>query len=376
MIIVNKTILLFLVCFLLAIPAFCQVYTNKVTGPKNEALKDSIEKKGYPYALPIWGKKAAAKGYQLPYSAGISVNYFWQESKLIIDNLMIGFNHSEMQNVDEIIRFDDATATASSVNIRPDIWLFPFLNVYGVMAFAKTSTAINAGVYLPDFDSTWSQVGSISTTAKFDATALGFGLTPTIGVGGIWMAFDMNFVWTKVSALNKPVFTFVFDPRIGKTFQFRNPNMNIAAWVGAFRVNFTSNTSGSINLSELFPPGEMQAKVDQGYAKVDQTSQQVESWWSGLNPAEQKNPVNIAKYDAANKALAKASSVLTAADAALSDEKTASVQYSLDKSLKNMWNFVIGTQFQINRHFMLRAEYGFLGSRNQFIGGVQYRFGL
>jgi hypothetical protein len=103
---------------------------------------------------------------------------------------------------------------------------------------------------------------------------------------------------------------------------------------------------------------------------------QVESWWNGLNPAEQKNPINVAKYDAANKALVKASGVLTAADAALSDEKTASVQYSLDKTLKNIWNFVIGTQFQINRHFMLRAEYGFLGSRNQFIGGVQYRFGL
>jgi hypothetical protein len=131
--------------------------------------------------LPIWGAKAAAKGYQLPYSAGISVNYFWQESKLIIDNLNVGFNNGEMYNVDEIIRFDDATASASSINIRPDIWLFPFLNVYGVMAFAKTSTSINAGVYLPDFDSTWSQVTSISTTAKFDATALGFGLTPTIG---------------------------------------------------------------------------------------------------------------------------------------------------------------------------------------------------
>jgi ferredoxin len=153
-------------------------------------------------------------------------------------------------------------------------------------------------------------------------------------------------------------------------------SMNIAAWVGAFRVKFTSETSGSINLSELFPPGEMQAKVDQGYAKVDETSMQVESWWNGLNPAEQKNPINVAKYDAANKALVKASGVLTAADAALSDEKTASVQYSLDKTLKNIWNFVIGTQFQINRHFMLRAEYGFLGSRNQFIGGVQYRFGL
>jgi hypothetical protein len=289
---------------------------------------------------------------------------------------MVGFNNGEMHNLDEIIRFNDAKASANSINLRPDIWVFPFLNVYGVFAKAKTSTAINAGVWFPDFDSTWSQVGSISTTAKFDATALGFGLTPTFGLGGFWIALDMNFVWTDVSALEKPVFTFVFDPRFGKTYQFKNPNMNIAAWVGAFRVNFTSNTAGSINLSEVIPTADLQAKVDQGFVKVGETSQQLTAWWDGLTPVEQKNPINVSKYDAANKALTKASDVLTAADAALKDGQSATVQYSLEKSLKNKWNFVIGTQFQINRHFMLRAEYGFLGTRNQFIGGLQYRFGL
>jgi hypothetical protein len=60
----------------------------------------------------------------------------------------------------------------------------------------------------------------------------------------------------------------------------------------------------------------------------------------------------------------------------LNDENTASVQYELNKKPKDMWNFVIGSQYQINKHFMIRAEYGFLGSRTQFIGGLQYRFGL
>jgi hypothetical protein len=372
----NKRLLLLLVTVLIVLPAFSQVYTNKITGTKNEALKDSIEKKGYPYILPIWGKKAAAKGFQLPYSAGVSVNYFWQESDLVIDDLKVGFNNGEMHDLDEIIRFDKAVASANSINIRPDFWLFPFLNVYGVFAKAKTSTAISAGVWLPDFDSTWSQVTTISTTAKFDVTALGFGFTPTFGAGGIWIALDMNFVWTDVSALEKPVFTFVFDPRVGKTFQFKNPNMNIAGWVGAFRVNFSSETNGSVNLSEIFSTTELQAKVDQGFVKIGETSQQVESWWSGLTPMEQKNPANAAKYEAANKALTKAGDILTAADGVLKDDKTATVQYSLNKTLKNKWNFVIGTQFQMNRHLMLRAEYGFLGSRQQFIGGLQYRFGL
>jgi hypothetical protein len=74
--------------------------------------------------------------------------------------------------------------------------------------------------------------------------------------------------------------------------------------------------------------------------------------------------------------LDKAGNALTALDGALNDGKDATVQYSLQKKLKDKWNFIVGTQFQINRHLMLRAEYGFLGSRQQFIGGLQYRFGL
>ena len=63
-------------------------------------------------------------------------------------------------------------------------------------------------------------------------------------------------------------------------------------------------------------------------------------------------------------------------DGALNDDEYATVQYSLDKNLKDKWNFIVGTQFQLNKHLMIRAEYGFLGSRQQFMVGLQYRFGL
>jgi hypothetical protein len=86
--------------------------------------------------------------------------------------------------------------------------------------------------------------------------------------------------------------------------------------------------------------------------------------------------VNKEKYESANKLLETAGGVLTSLDGALNDDQDATVQYSLDKSLKNKWNFIIGSQFQINRHLMIRAEYGFLGSRQQFLAGLQNRFGL
>jgi hypothetical protein len=145
------------------------------------------------------------------------------------------------------------------------------------------------------------------------------------------------------------------------------------------RVKFSSSTTGSLLLTDLFPGEqleELQIRVDQGLVKVDDTQQQVDAWWNGLSETEQANPANQAKYETANRALDKAGQLLVGLDGTLSNAENSSVQYSLEKSLKNMWNFLLGAQYQINKHFMLRAEVGFLGSRTQFLGGLQYRFGL
>ncbi|TDO83087.1 hypothetical protein EV143_102351 [Flavobacterium chryseum] len=95
-----------------------------------------------------------------------------------------------------------------------------------------------------------------------------------------------------------------------------------------------------------------------------------------MTPAQQANPVNVAKHDTANRALESAGNFLTTLDGALSTAESSTVQYSLQKKPKDMWNFIIGTQFQYNKHIMFRLETGFLGTRTQVLGGVQYRFGL
>ena len=354
-----------------------QVYTNKVVGAKNEELIDSLKVTEYPYALPILGAKVTSMGYDLPYSAGIGLNYLWQESAIIIEDLFVGFNNGPMYDLDEIIRFTDATSTASGFNIRPDIWLFPFLDVYFLMSKANTSTDIAAGVWIPDANNEWKEVTSFSTKAEFQATGLGFGMTPTFGVAGGFMALDMNVTWQSISSLDKPVFTFVFGPRMGKSFKFRkNPQSNITFWVGGFRLHLNSETNGSLPLSDIMPTDDLQQKVDDGMEKVADTQIAVDEWWAGLTPTQQANPVYQARYETANRTLDATGNLLNTIDGALNDDQTATVQYSLNKRLKDMWNFVVGSQYQINKHYMLRAEVGFLGSRTQAIGMLQYRFGL
>jgi len=353
-----------------------QVFSNKEVGKKKERIIDSLKAAEYPYVLPIWGDKATGLGFDIPYSAGVSVQYFGQESDLIIENLLIGFNNSAQVNVDELIRFDKTQAKASAITVRPDIWLFPFLNIYGILGKSQASTEVGFGLWLPDGDNNFNEALAASTLVEFKATSFGLGFTPTIGIGGGFMALDFNVTWTDVPQLSRPAQTFVFGPRFGKNFNLKKPGTAVAIWVGGFRVHLNSKTDGSIPLNEVFPPGTLGGRIEEGLEKVDNAYVQVDTWWNNLSPIEQNNPLNKAKYNKANDLLDRASTLLIAADGAVSTIENSTVQYAMDKRPADMWNFIVGGQYQFSKHFMVRGEYGFLGSRQQFLAGLQYRFGL
>jgi hypothetical protein len=356
--------------------AHAQVFSNKEVGKKSVSLADSLKHSKYPYALPIWGDKATKRGYSLPYSAGVSVQYFGQKSNLVIDNLMVGFNHGPMYDLDGLVRFDKAVSRSDGVSLRPDVWLFPFLNVYAILGRSSASTDVGYGLWLPDSNGTEHKAFSSSTKVDFIANTFGFGLTPTLGVGGGWLALDMNFTWTDVPQLDQPAQAFVFDPRAGKLFRLRNPDENINVWVGGFRFAINTGTSGSIPLGDALPIGQWQASVDQGIQQVEQLNQQLDAWWNSLTPAEQANPVNQARYQAGKSALQRAGALLDAANRAVANAGSSTVQYSLDKRPEDMWNFIVGGQYQLSKTWMFRAEVGFLKSRTHVIAGAQYRFPL
>lgn len=133
---------------------------------------------------------------------------------------------------------------------------------------------------------------------------------------------------------------------------------------------------GVVNNFPVLDVKEMGARVDQGEERVANAQQEVDAWWGGLSTIEQNNPVNKAKYENANRALSTAGNFLSSADAAVNNIANSTVQYSLEKRPVQKWNFTVGSQFQLNMHWMLRAEYGFLGTRQQYFVGLQYRFGL
>ena len=339
--------------------------------------KDNItDTSEYLYMLPILGPEVHAMGFDLPKPAGIGVNYIYQKSNILISDVNVGFNGSEMFDVDELINFNETTSETHGFNVRPDIWLFPFLNIYGIFAKATSTTFIDVSVGIPDIDGGFNEMFNIQTEVYVPTQTLGLGLTPAVSFFGGWLALDMNMTWTDVGTLDNRVFAFVFDPRIGKTFNFKKQDRKLSVWLGAFRLQINRDTKGNIAFNEVMDADQLYEKINTGEQKVGEAQIELDDWWENLNPIEQQNPVNIAKKETNQKKLDIAGIVLVGAESAVGRVESSTVFYEIDKRPESMWNYTFGSEFQVNKDWMFRLEVGGLSNRKHVLASLQYRFGF
>ena len=133
---------------------------------------DSLKQVDYKYPLPILGKQAYKRGYDLQYAWGMSGIYFTQTQQILIDRTLVGFNGSQMVDVSRFINFGPTIATTNAYTIRPDVWILPFLNIYGIIGGGTTETDV----------SLLEPIG-FKTNQKFSVSSYGLGITLGGAVG-------------------------------------------------------------------------------------------------------------------------------------------------------------------------------------------------
>jgi hypothetical protein len=105
-----------------------------------QAERDSILAT-YHQVFPIWGRKAIERGFLLPLPVGLNINGFAMEQGVSLSQLGLSTNENPIQ-ASEFIVLGEATSRVASVNFRGDLWVFPFLNVYGMYGTAWASTTV------------------------------------------------------------------------------------------------------------------------------------------------------------------------------------------------------------------------------------------
>lgn len=297
--------------------------------------QDSPDVGNAPYewdkTFPIWGKMLAKKGIKFPLPWGVGMNYTYVNQDIEIPEVAVAVNDSDYVDLSDVIDFSNVKSKVHAANLRLDLWLLPFLNVYAMGNYVvEAATAVHvAEPFVFQANSTQNGVGG------------GFGTTAAFGAWGFFGIVDLNWSWNKMKNLTKPVNTFILTPRIGRKFENLGP-FTLAAWIGAMRQQVGANTSGTVNLRDVLstPSDEFEEKLG--------------DWYDGLGPAQKAIVGQVVE--------------------GLEDVDGAEIHYRLKKELKHKWNMTLGAELQFNDYLMFRTEVGFIG-RTQFICGFAYRFG-
>ena len=286
----------------------------------------------WPYTFPLWGDKLAERGLKFPLPFGIGLNYAFIDQPIEISRIAVGVDDGEMVDLSDLIVFDDLNSRVHALNLRFDLWLLPFLNLYAMGNYAIDSqTSV-----------------SIAEPFSFDAGATqsgyggGFGFTLAGGFWGFFGTLDLNWTWNKLQKLEQPVGTFLLTPRVGKNFG-KLWGIEWIFWVGVMRQVIQSETRGEIRLSDAV-----------GGAGDGSFQDKLADWYEGLPPGRQ--------------------AVVRALVERIEPGGDPVIHYDLDKAVAYPWNVLIGTEIGLTPAWRIRAEVGFI-QRTQVIIGLNYRFG-
>lgn len=343
-----KTRLLYLMFFFFAIgchETFGQYATREIS-KKKQVYTDSLKQVNYDYTFPLLGQKVYSAGFDIPFPAGLMGNFIWMDQSILIDNMQLGLQTDNLDvpltNVDEFIQFGENTNRSFGTNIRPDIWILPFLNVYGLFGYGKSETTVELESPV-----------SMTSVVEQDITTSGFGVMGAFGLGPIWTSVDANWTWTKPELLDKAVLVKVLGVRFGKTFEFQSkPDRNIAFWAGGMRARMSSSTVGQIQLIDALPP--------ETWERRDELVNQYDSWYASLSGPKKALVDQTPLPDIVNR--------LEQADG------DAIIRYGMDKQVKQEWNVVFGAQYQGSKRWIYRTEWGLIGDRKSAMLSVNYRF--
>ncbi len=320
-------------------------YASTKVKDKHEAYIDSLKQVKYDNVFPIWGQKVYEKGFDIPYPTGVMVNYIYLKQGLVIDNLQLGIL---TDNLDipltgvNFIEFGNNYTSGSSVMVRPDVWVLPFLNVYGLFGTGSSTTEVNLKFPI-----------ELQSIVEQEITTAGFGLTAAAGLGPVWLALDGNITWNKPELLDEAVKVKTVGIRFGHNFVNKNkPYRNIGVWAGAMSVSLGSKTVGELKLSDALPP--------ETFDRADQIVAAYDDWYN--------NTATLPQRAIADQTLGPVVDAIGAADG------SAVVRYGLDKSTKEKWNGVIGAQYQHNKNWMFRTEAGVIGDRKSILLSLNWRF--
>jgi hypothetical protein len=205
-----------------------------------------------PFFLPLMGDKAREQGYTLPLAMGAGVNFIFLNRPTEITSVKAGVNNTGLYEVDHLSF--SALASVRTVMGRFDVWLLPFLNVYGMGGYIWNTSRVDVTIDLPERPGT-----EISTNGELEGPTYGGGATLAGGYKWFFASVDANVTYSSLDELSEFIAK-LYSVRLGwNGMAGDNP---IRLYSGAEYWDTKRTISGSIPVGEG-PVQTVEFAVDQ-----------------------------------------------------------------------------------------------------------------
>jgi len=212
-------------------------------------------------ALPLtsfadaWFGNSMAGDQKLPLNYGIGIDYFNMRQPYALDNLTLIDTGPVDVDLGALLLPDPSIVPIDNeirhTDLKLDVWVAPFLNVFGVYGHINGVTRIDLGVLglpLPP------QTNTLSI--DYDGTVYGGGFVLAAGVDRWFASVTGTYTRTDLGGdLNSSVTATVYQPRIGIRY-----GDHTEFWVGGYMLDAQEKHSGTVDIdlglvgSQLPPP--------------------------------------------------------------------------------------------------------------------------
>ncbi len=227
------------------------------------------------FTLPIWKEEAEARGYTLPEAFGLNVSYMKQTQDISVDS--VGFDGTipalfpwkPPHAISDLVQVDPVGSgkqMSEVLTLRGDVWLFPFLNLYGIVGQLKgySETTIKVKALGSEKLS-----GTMPFRLDLNGTLYGAGFVLAGGYKDVFALADASYTETKLNVIDGTISSVVISPRIG--YDFTRLGTPVRLWVGAMYQDVEQSLSGNLtDIGLTGGLGNLVGKVDDGRFNVEQ----------------------------------------------------------------------------------------------------------
>ncbi len=206
---------------------------------------------------PICGKKRRGLGHDLPlpFGTGVSLEYFKQyydATELQLSNDTIGVIVSGKASV------QNSTSQDIKIVFRPDVWLLPFLNVYGIVGYSRSKTIPNFEVpqiTINDIPNIGDIVLDDTVTIEDELISMGAvyggGVNISTGYKSFFFLADYHFTMTKPIDLDQQLESHSLSVKAGILLGKNIKKIKGSFWAGAKYVDDTHKFTGEVNVNDI-----------------------------------------------------------------------------------------------------------------------------